>query len=189
VVLFLTIPFFSALLIALPGISILWIGHREPDFLHFGVLLVVAWGINTITGPAYFFNLGTGDLKWNTAAHVLMAILNVVLGAALGKAFGGLGVAMGLAIALAAASVFLVVAFHKRHQVPFEELLPAEHLWLVALVTSYPILFFIAGASGNNPADQILADAIGLALYSVLVGGVIWFHPYRKSLLKRRLFR
>ncbi len=124
---FLVVPFYAAILIALPMISELWIGHSEAQFLLFGEILALGWGLNSLTGPAYFLNLGTGDLKWNSIAHVLMAILNVLIGFILAFMLGGLGVAIGAMSALVFASSFVIYAVHKRYKIPFRAGVPSEH--------------------------------------------------------------
>jgi O-antigen/teichoic acid export membrane protein len=53
---------YASILIFLPLISLMWLGYFEIKFLIFSIFLSIAWGLNSLTLPAYFFNLGTGDL-------------------------------------------------------------------------------------------------------------------------------
>lgn len=183
-VFFLSAPFYAAILVALPAISMLWIGRIEEQFLLFGALLAAGWGFNNVTGPAYFFNFGTGDLKWNSISHVLMAVLNVLFGLVLGPVLGGLGVAIGAMTALAIASYFLVNTVHKRYGIPVWNIIPAEHyVLLTAVVCGVSVSFVITRQNPQN-VSFILTQVIGLGVYAVIVTVAMYLHPYRKLLIQ-----
>lgn len=174
-----TIPFYTIIFISLPLVSILWIGHLENKFLLFGTILISGWSINTLVGPAYFVNLGTGDLKWNSVGHVVMAILNVALGLLLGSLFGGMGVAIGAMLAMTVASIFIIYALHKQYKIPFYLLLPIEHKLLF-----YMSVFFVADFIWVNSINLfqqkvLLITITSIGLYLLALGVVVWFHPYK----------
>jgi len=182
---FLAVPFYAAILISLPMISVLWIGHSEVQFLLFGALLVVGWGLNNLAGPAYFLNLGTGDLKWNSISHVVMAVLNVLLGLVLGPMLGALGVAISAMIALVVSSGLVIYALHKHYKISFRTLVPTDHYLLL-----FVVLCCIAISIGINAITQLSPTAvypgtIKLGAYLTIVGVVMWFHPYRGMLIER----
>ncbi|OQW89639.1 MAG: hypothetical protein BWK78_07500, partial [Thiotrichaceae bacterium IS1] len=62
--------------------------------------MTIGWAINNLSAPAYFTYLGTGQLRWNTVGHVLIAVLNGILGITLGIWFDGMGVVIGWVVAL-----------------------------------------------------------------------------------------
>ncbi|MBP6007902.1 MAG: oligosaccharide flippase family protein [Rhodoferax sp.] len=185
---FIALPFYGAILSALPVISDLWIGRRESQFLLFGSLLVVGWGFNTLTGPAYFFNLGTGDLKWNSIAHVVMAIMNVFLGFLLGSMLDGLGVAISAAAALIIGSSFVIFAQHKKYKILWRNIIPAEHLTLIIIIILYIVLLSFFKSMQLINTNLFIVNAISFCIYLIIVGAVMWFHPYKKILISRRAF-
>jgi O-antigen/teichoic acid export membrane protein len=183
--LFVSFPLYAGILISLPIISVLWIGHIEAHFLLFGALLCVGWGINTLIAPAYFINLGTGNLKWNTIAHVSMAIINLLLGLFLGKVVGALGVVIAAMTALVFASGLVIFALHRQYQISFGMIFPREHipLMLAAIVS--------IALSGWLNIDQffgqktLLVGAINIGIFTLLMLVCLWLHPYKKILLER----
>ena len=44
-------PLFAVLASVIPAISELWLGHYEPQFVIMGVVLAVAWYLNSVTAP------------------------------------------------------------------------------------------------------------------------------------------
>lgn len=182
---FVTVPFYAGIYIALPLVSQLWIGHIESQFLIFGAILTLGWGLNTLTGPAYFVNLGTGDLKWNSISHVLMAFLNVILGLILGPIFGGFGVAVAAMVALVTASIFVIFALYTQYKIPLKNLVPAEHYGLLVAV-AFCISIFAWGNAANQLAQgNLLLALMPISLYVLILSAVVWVHPYRKMLLGR----
>lgn len=182
---FVVIPFYAAILIALPTVSALWIGHGEALFLEFGALLALGWGLNSLSAPAYFINLGTGDLKWNSTSHVLMAILNVILGFILGPMLGGLGVAISAMTALVIASWFVIYAFHKQYKLPFRNIVPSEHyLLLIVVFCCIAISLWIRSMylSGHSP---VVSGVINFGVFLMIASIVMWFHPYKELLFVR----
>jgi len=188
-VFFATIPLYAAILIALPLVSQLWINHLENQFMIFGAILAVGWGVNTLIGPAYFVNLGTGHLKWNSISHVLMAILNVLLGLLLGSRFGGLGVVIAAMVALVFASWFVIIALHKQYKIPFSLLLPSEHRLLLGLSVVCIELAVWVNSTPFFQQQTLLISGASIGFYLLVMGVVIWFHPYKNVLWVRFMNR
>lgn len=182
---FVTLPLYAGIFISLPMISILWIGHIENQFLLFGMLLCVGWGLNTLIAPAYFINLGTGDLKWNSIAHVLMAIINVLLGLLLGSIYGGLGVVIGAMTALVFASGFVILALHRQYQISFGVILPKQHIPLMVAVIISVIFSGWINFAQLFGSRTLFTGAISIGIFVLLMLVCVWLHPYRKNLLER----
>jgi O-antigen/teichoic acid export membrane protein len=182
---FVAIPFYVAILITLPAVSVLWVGYSEQQFILYGTILLVGWGLNTLSGPAYFINLGTGDLKWNSISHVLMAILNVLLGLLLGSIYGGLGVAIGSMIALLIASGFVIFALNQRFKIPFKTMIPSEHYKLLILVFSYMAVSIWISSFYHSYLSIVVFGVIVISIYLVIIGVAMWLHPYGTLLLQR----
>ncbi|MGH9799330.1 MAG: lipopolysaccharide biosynthesis protein, partial [Blastocatellia bacterium] len=179
---FFGVPLFALLTVSLPIVSELWIGKYESRFVICGALLAAGWFGNLLSAPAYFVNLGTGDLRWNTASHLVLGVLNLALGWTLGKMFGGFGVAAASAVALIAGGATVIAAYHRKWNVPMRELLPPQSLQLITC----GIVGLLAGAATYYQ----LRVALGIWPVSglvILIGGLLivlpaWLHPTRKRL-------
>ncbi len=77
--------------------------------------LIFSWSINTLSAPAYFFNLGVGDAKKNASIHIYMAFINIVLGPFLGFFVGWKGVLLAHQVSLILASIMTIYKFHLDH--------------------------------------------------------------------------
>lgn len=176
------VPLFALLIVALPIVSELWIGHYESRFVICGALLAAGWFGNLLSAPAYFMNLGIGDLRWNTASHLVLGALNLALGWSLGKLFGGFGVAAASALALIAGGAVLIAAYHRKWDVPIMDLLPPQSFRL--------IMPGIVGLLTGAILYQQLRLTVGLWLVIGLLALTVvplivlpaWFHPTRKRL-------
>ncbi|MFN0112728.1 MAG: lipopolysaccharide biosynthesis protein [Blastocatellia bacterium] len=179
---FFGVPLFALLVASLPIISELWIGSYESRFVICGALLSAGWFGNLLSAPAYFVNLGIGELRWNTVSHLVLGVLNLVLGWVLGKLFGGFGVAAASALALIAGSATLIVAYHRKWNVPMAELLPPNSLQLLG----FGFLGLLAGAaiyhSLRVAAGFWLVAVVVLLASGLLIVTPAWLHPTRKRL-------
>ena len=125
---------FGGLVALLPFVSEIWVGSLQPAFLLFAALAIGAWLANTLVTPAFFSNVGTGDLGWNAVAAVSAGGVNVAAGYALGHAFGAAGVAASYALALLTSSTITLLAYHRRHAIPLGELARPAILGFALLV-------------------------------------------------------
>jgi O-antigen/teichoic acid export membrane protein len=173
-------PFYAAIVAVVPAVSLLWIGELEPTFAGMAVLLTVGWFLNGLTNPAYFVNLGTGRLLWNTLSHVAIGVLNVVLGYVLGMALGGNGVVLAWILALVLGSSIVMLAYHREQGLAARTLQLGEGGVLLAWC-----LVGIAGAwlvqwllLARVPALLLLVAAA--AAFAAVVLLPAWMHPMRR---------
>ncbi len=173
---YLSLPLYSFIIVSLPVISALWIGYYEKIFVSFGVLLTLGWLLNTLSAPAYFVNLGTGELAWNVGGHVGIGVLNVILGLLLGVYFEGTGVVIAWVISLSLGSCLIYFSYHLKNKISLIELVPRDSRLL--------ILVSLLGALSIIPI-QDKTDYMVLIPGIFLVASffVLWFHPMRKSLI------
>ena len=179
---YLSLPAYGLLLAAAPMISIVWIGRLEMSFALFCALLCLAWLINTLTAPAYIANLGLGRLRWNTVAHVFMALANLVLGVALGALYGGTGVVVGWALALALGSLVIAFSYQAEQGIPWSAAFsPADGGLVFAVLTgaaaTWASFFYL-----RSTAPVTLLLVLVLA-YPLIVALPVWRHPQRKRLV------
>jgi len=181
--LYLALPLYTLIIISIPLISEIWIGHYEKIFVVFGILLSIGWFFNTLNVPAYFANMGTGELRWNVIGTITHGILNPVLGVILGVLFNGFGVVVARFIAISLGGGMVYVAYHLTHRIPLSELFP-ENSWamfvfcIIILLTS----FFLQHGF-NHVENTIIMNSLMILLFSLLIFIPFWLHPMRKRLM------
>jgi O-antigen/teichoic acid export membrane protein len=181
--LFLSLPLHAGLIALLPEISRLLIGSYQQTFILFALLLSFGWFINGMTNPAYFTNMGTGQLKWNTVSSIVVGSLNVLLGVLLGLQFGGSGVVAGWIIALAVGSSVVLIAFHIGHGISVGDLLPREDIGL--LIACAVGVFAAWLAHFEMPIDSAgtATSIVGAILFLAAIVVPGWRHPMRGRLI------
>jgi O-antigen/teichoic acid export membrane protein len=174
------------LLFAWAGIaSRLLLGGYNSEFVFFMQIATLAWALNTFASPAYFANLGTGYVVWNTLSHVTMGLFNAILCFLLGSYFGAKGVALGYAGSLVVGSWLLIAIFHKLNDVSWGVLFSREHLGLAS--ASMVILVYATLEVMMPIGDENKHMAILLLFPPLTLGVSVWFHPLRKQLLTQFL--
>lgn len=184
VLLYFALPFYAGVMGATPIVSELWIGHYEKTFIIFSLLLTTGVFLNTLIGPAYFANIGTGRLHWNTLAHITIGVLNGGLGFVFGMLFGSVGVVVGWVIAFVTGSSIVVVAYHLEHHIPASELMPKENRWLTvgagAGAASGLLIYFCL----HEHVSTLLLSMLSLLVFVAAVFLPFWHHPMRIRLMK-----
>jgi O-antigen/teichoic acid export membrane protein len=182
VVLYLALPLYSLALVCAPLISRAWIGHYEGVFVFSAILLGIGWFLNTLTAPAYFANLGIGDLRWNLAGHIATGLLNIILGCLLGLLYGGTGVIIALVVSLVLGSGLICLSYHIAHKIPLIALLPREGVKNVMACSigwiSVPILHGTLRI-GSRP---FVSHCVIILPFLTIVCLSLWFHPMRKRI-------
>lgn len=180
---YLATPLFSIIIISIPFISVIWIGHFETAFVLFSIILSIGWYLNTLNAPAYFAYLGIGYLRWNVIAHVVIALLNVGLGFLGGFYFEGIGVVVSWVVSLAIGSSIISFTYCRKNGIPFSEIFPGDSR-LVTIVCMIGILFYIAlGFNFLSINSKSIINIILFWLFLIVVAVLMWLHPIRKLLL------
>jgi O-antigen/teichoic acid export membrane protein len=177
---FVTLPTFALLLAWAGGFSWLLTGAYQPELVFLLGLLALGWGANILCSPAYFTNMGTGHVGWNTLAHVVMGVLNAGLGWVLGDHYGAHGVVLAYVISLVTGSGLLIAVFEGKIRMQWGSF-AREHLGLFvacSVVISTSWLFPLLPATSGP--RQIVA---GLVLPLLILGMAVWFHPMRRRVL------
>lgn len=179
---FLSLPLFAGVAAIAPLVCELWVGHYELSFINYTIILAAGWWINTLVAPAYFINLGTGLLFWNTLGHITIGVLNVVLGYILGVTFGSIGVALGYVLALIAGSSLIVIKYHLDNHISFVELLPNESkklLFYCFLGLFISLMFF---HYLEIPVKGLARAGLDLAVCIITMTLAFWKHPLRTKI-------
>ena len=82
-------------------ISEAWLGQVQPEFVLFLAIIAVAYGLNTLSLPVHYINLGTRQLRWNVRATAASAATMALLGMLMGWSFGATGVVVAWALSAA----------------------------------------------------------------------------------------
>jgi len=181
-VFYLAIPLYSLIVICIPIISDLWIGHYEDVFVHFGILLAFGWLLNTLNSPAYFSYLAIGELRWNVISHITIGLLNAGLGFLLGVLYDGIGVVVAWVISLALGSSIVYLSYHIKYKIPFIELLPKSSR-LITIVCLVAILSALIMQQNHiNNINVVPLNIIIICSFSIICFFPFWFHPMRKRL-------
>ena len=180
---YLALPLYSIIVVCTPVISRLWIGHYEGMFVLFAILLATGWFLNTLNTPAYFVNLGTGELRWNTISHIVIGLLNGGLGLLLGKLYGGVWVVVAWVFSLAIGSSMIALAYHLRHKISLSELLPRESRMTALACVIGMLIALLMYYSAYHLFSIITAGGLALLLFLVVVAPSLWLHPMRKHLM------
>ncbi|MDD4352183.1 MAG: lipopolysaccharide biosynthesis protein [Candidatus Gracilibacteria bacterium] len=178
---FLALPLFAGVAAFTPLASEVWIGRYEPCFVGYSLLLVAGWWLNTLSAPAYFINLGTGLLFWNTLGHVTIGVLNVVLGYLLGLAFGSVGVVLGYVLALVVGSSLIAIRYQFNNGIALRELLPRENRKLFIVCCAGALMGFISFYCFKVPSGA-LKGGLSLAIYILTIAFAFWKHPLRTKI-------
>lgn len=181
--LYIALPFYSIIIAFTPLISDIWIGHYEAIFVIFSILLAVNLFINTLSVPAYFSYLGTGDLKWNTLGHVTMAFMNTVLGLILGYFYGGIAVVIAWIFSAITGSLMIAISYCYSYKIRLRELLPRESLGvaLTCLIATFSTLLIYYWS--NHTFTVTMAIGIAILVFVTSVSIPLWLHPMRKRLI------
>ena len=177
------LPLYSLIIVCTPIISKLWIGHYEGIFIVFVILLIIGWFLNTLNMPAYFANLGIGELRWNVISHILIALLNVGLGFLLGTFYDGIGVIIAWVFSLALGSSIICLSYHIKHKIPLIELLPKASRAILLVCVIGILSAFIIQHKLNQNFNIITLNSMILFSFAIILFIPLWLHPMRKRLI------
>ncbi|WP_413431190.1 polysaccharide biosynthesis C-terminal domain-containing protein [Crateriforma spongiae] len=183
VVFAISIVVFCGLIASIPTISLLWIGEVQPTFIAFSATLTIGNLINTLSGPAYFSNLGTGHLRSNIVSHLCVTLTTLVVGTILGNLYGANGVVLAATIGLAAGSLFVVAAHLKRTSRSWASALPTGlRLTATLLIFASIGLTALQASSGYTYRLTLYASP---AVYLCIATGCVMLTEMPSELLAR----
>lgn len=176
--------YFSVLVFGLMGIlsttiTRIWLGQYHVIFIQYMILLNIGWFINTLIGPAYFSNLGSGALKNNVISQGIILFGGMAFGTLLGFFFHGFGVVIGMLIGLISGSLFLLFSHIRQINIHWQKfILPRDMLGLVLSAVFMSVLSNI-----GKTQDSSMIQVIGIAvLGSAIFLGLAWISPVRSML-------
>lgn len=173
---FIAIPVFTALYAWVGMFSLLMIGDVRAEFIFIFKFIVIAWLLNIFNTPAYFLNLGSGQVGWNTISSLVMGLGNALLGWILGSWVGVSGVVIGYNVSLVVGSLLLVIAYQW-----------GRNIYILRLIISENSLLIVSGvtlALGNSYIWEVngsrsLVGILMATLMHLVLASAIWVHPMR----------
>ncbi|MEA5112588.1 MAG: oligosaccharide flippase family protein [Geobacteraceae bacterium] len=175
--LFIVLPVYCILLLAVPLISHVWIGSSNVVFMLALHVLLFAHMINILSNPAYFSNLGTGWLSVNLFAHVSMAITNLLLAYILGNIYGGQGVIIAWAVTLVLGSAYICCSYHRKHNISIKDILPSHfNKMLFFVVAIFALGKICLWMSRELQVIEAYSLVIGITAASLFYHQ--WKHPF-----------
>jgi O-antigen/teichoic acid export membrane protein len=179
---FLSLPLFSSILLSTPIISKLWIGNYEKDFVLFGTILATGWFFSTLSVPAYFANMGAGDLRWNLLGQSAIGVLNILLGTIMGIVFGGTGVVASWSISMIFGSCIIHLVYHFNHKISLIQIIPKQYRYfaITCLSCLFPAILVQTKVDNTFNILSLNGSIIGLCL--CIIGIHLWFHPTRRQI-------
>jgi len=181
-VFFITIPFFTAIILFTPFISKIWIGYYESTFISFSILLAIGCFVNILSMPAYIVNLGIGTLRWNKIGYLTIVMLNLLIGIVLGSVFGGIAVVIAYVFSLIIGSLIIFLAYHSVNKLPLSKVFLREDIGIV--LSSIGSLFFfmmIYFLFIHDKFDTLINSIVVLSFLAIMTI-LVWIHPMRKRL-------
>ena len=165
IMLLFSFPLSTLLILVVPFISIIWIGHLENNFTYSVVILTVAYVVNIMSGPAFFSCMGEGKLNIPIIAHLVMAVLNLVLGSLFGILWGGYGIIIAWAISILFGSLMILYLYQKTLQISIKQIL-FKNEWLIIIFSLCLILGSILFFSFDIPGiNNYIKTAILIVLF------------------------
>ena len=103
------LPLLAGVAVTSPLICLIWIGHSEPLFITFTIMLSIGWFANLLAAPAYLLGVALGRLRWNLYGTVVTTVGGAILSFVFGHLFGKFGVAVPAIAMLGIGSLLTMV--------------------------------------------------------------------------------
>jgi hypothetical protein len=150
-------------------------------FIQFALLLTFGWFVNTVIGPAFFSNLGTGELRQNVISQSLIGLLGFAAGMIFGVLLNGVGVVLGIVFGLIVGSVFLLVSYMKKSGLCWSAVIIPSGMWQLLAMGSVAVWLSNYGSYVERSLAAVLTIGLICAAGIIIVG---WTHSTRKELFR-----
>ena len=179
---YVAVLFYGLLGISITTISMLWLGHYQTTFIQFALLLNLGWFANTLIGPAYFSNLGSGKLRENMISHAIMGLCSLFFGVVIGLNYGGIGVVIGTIFGLIAGSMFLLLSYIKRAGLHWPRFIIPQGMSNLLILSVLVIFLSNYGRDQQSSIMVVIGIALLCSVPFLLLG---WLNLGRITLLSK----
>jgi O-antigen/teichoic acid export membrane protein len=160
---------FITLLLIIPlskVISLMFLDNNQDDFIIVLIGITLGWFVSSISVPAYMVNLGTGDLKWNVIAHLLIGILNLLFCVSIGYLYNsGIYIILSWVIALIIGNLIILIEFHNRKKIGFRTTFNSTFFKLLACFVGISVISFYINLRIDNILYLIIIHGVLVAIY------------------------
>jgi O-antigen/teichoic acid export membrane protein len=177
---YVAVLFYGLLGISITTISMLWLGNYQVTFIQFALLLNLGWFANTLIGPAYFSNLGSGKLRANMISHIIIGLCSLFVGVVLGLNYGGVGVVIGTVVGLIAGSMFLLISHIKQADLHWPTFIIPRTMTKLLMLSIFAT--FLSNYGMNQQSSLLMVSGVAL-LCSCIFLTFSFNHPNRKVLM------
>ncbi len=136
-------------------------------------LMLATMFFNTLIGPAYFVNLGTGRARLNAQAQLVIAGMNLTAGLLLGYMFSGTGVVVSYALAILIGSGYLIARFLLLQNLTTRALLPNGMLGPFLSITVASLISGIPSFALQDGMTTTVVTVLAFVLLTIFV----WTSP------------
>jgi O-antigen/teichoic acid export membrane protein len=143
----LSLAAYSVLIASSDLISIAMFNDIQPTFINILNILTISWLINVLAAPAYFSNLGTGNVSINSITQIMMGSLNLMLCYIFGNELSGLGVTFSYAAAVSLSSISLYIFYHKYMNIDWNIFINLKELRLFIYLAGIFIFSLISSSN------------------------------------------
>lgn len=166
-------------------ISHYWFGYHEPYFIYSFILLTFGYFFNLLSVPAYFSNMGIGNLKGNLVSQIFIAIANLLLGFTLGYFYDGWGVVVAWILSLMVGGVITIVYYHREHKIPYTKLLSRNQFLMLIYSLVCLVIYALNRYLFKAQENYLYFVVFDTVLFSIYVYLLFWANPLFKTLLRK----
>lgn len=175
------VPMFSLVALVSPLVGWLLLGTVDKEFIILVAVLSLGWCFNVFNAPAYFFNMGTGSVHWNTWSHLLTGVLNISVGYFLGVSYGATGVICAYILSICAGSALLIGIFQSVNRINAPTLTPGR-LWtaLCPLVAALGLIYIT-----TQQQHSMLNSIVPIFLSTICIGILVLSDKKTRALMRQ----
>ncbi len=142
VVMLISIPCYTVLLYFSWLFSQIFFNEINNDFEIILTLSIICWFLNTLAGPAYFINFGTGSIKFNTITYLSISMTNLIFGYMLGLFYGMEGVVIAYVASICIGSIYLIININLRLGVSWGKIINENKILIFACMALWLVKLF-----------------------------------------------
>jgi len=181
IVFFCSVVLYSSLSMLMPAISVLWTGDFAPKLVIYGQLLISGWFINTLIGPAFFSNVGTGQLRDNVVSQAIIGAGGSLMGCAGGLLLEGIGVVTGVIVGLVCGSIYLLWRHVKSMGLEWPATLLPKGMLPLVIGAIFGSLALNQLGLIVSPVNALIAIPVFVLLWNLLCA----VHPVSRELIRQ----
>lgn len=172
-ILFIEVPMIVLLIICVPMISQIWIGHIEDTFVTLLYILASSSIVLILNGPAYFGILGEGKLNIMLITYSCMVISNLffayIFTIYMSPKYGA---ALGSALTSIISTIIMSIQYQKTHNISMKNVFARNEIILLSIGSLVACISIIANI--YKPNDTLLVLLFNFLIYTILLSPITY---------------